>query len=189
MFTKIHLKKSDFFFAARISLLEWPAIFLSHVQRFIHFLFFYIYLSTAKPIARFRFSSQIKTYCKTPVAFKVLIKHIKFPRLYSFSLFHFFDVFQESACSPSAVKNRVCRNNIEICNVLETHGKPMVFNDLCAHGHHVCRHLFLSRLCSFDSRIFKATSGHFDRSFFFRCPEVGLGIPKPTKVRLWDFSF
>ena len=30
------------------------------------------------------------------------------------------------------------------------------------------------------SRIPKATSGHLDRSFFLKCPEVGLGIPKAT---------
>ena len=38
------------------------------------------------------------------------------------------------------------------------------------------------------ARIPKPISGHLDRSFFFWCPEVGLGIPNLTSGRL-DRSF
>ena len=53
-----------------------------------------------------------------------------------------------------------------------------------------------------NSRIPKRTSGHLDRYFFFRCPEVGLGfvffaivrtmksrIPNPTSGHLDRLSF
>ena len=42
---------------------------------------------------------------KTPSALRILTKYIKFPRLYSFLLFKYFNVFSKCACSPRAVKN------------------------------------------------------------------------------------
>ena len=66
-------------------------------------------------VARNRFSSYVKTYCKTPAKLKILTKHIEFPRLYSFSIFGFLNNFQECACSPCPVNNLLMRKKLRFC--------------------------------------------------------------------------
>ena len=112
LFIKNHLEKSHFTFVVRLRRFDRAATFLSHVCSDFNIFFWplllrpCIYREVRDVLPDIsKFPSKIKTYCKTQVAFKMLTKHIEFPRLYSFSLFRFFfHVFPKCACSPRAVK-------------------------------------------------------------------------------------
>ena len=112
-FVQIHLKKSDFIFVARLRRNERYPPFLSHVCGgfnifFLASSFASIYIQqNARHIVRPNsiFVQKQNILYKTPSALRILTKYIKFPRLYSFLLFKYFNVFSKCACSPRAVKN------------------------------------------------------------------------------------
>ena len=67
------------------------------------------------------------TYCKTPAALTISTKHIKFPRLYSFSCCYLFDVFSKCACSPHAVKNSIISKKHQQCECASNQWKTYEF--------------------------------------------------------------
>ena len=94
-----------------------PFCFTSAAVLIIFFhVFIRVHLSTAKCLPKSTNQTQIfATYCKTPAALTISTKHIKFPRLYSFSCCYLFDVFSKCACSPHAVKNSIISKKHQKC--------------------------------------------------------------------------
>ena len=111
-FVQIHLKKSNFIFVTRLQRNDRRAAFLSHVCSGFNIFFWphrlrsFIYRKVrAISFPQNRFSSYIKTYYKTPVAFKVLTKHMVRLQRRCFFILYFFLTFSKSACGCGAVKN------------------------------------------------------------------------------------